>query len=353
MLHKLAFIGFGTVGQGLAEILQEKGDSLAARYGVEFRIVAVSDLLKGAVYRADGLDISQLLDVVQETGKLDGYPDGSGVVRGWDSLRTIRETNADTIVEVSWTDTKTGEPAISHCKAAFESGKNIVMTNKGPVALAYRELIELARTHGVQFRFEGTVMSGTPALRLALTSLAGCEISEIQGILNGTTNFILTQMEAGKSYAQALAEAQRLGYAEADPTADVEGHDAQAKVTILANVLMDAPLKPTDVACTGITSITPKDIATATAAGERWKLIGRVVRMADGSVVASVAPVRLPLTHPLASVGGATNAITFTTDLLGDVTLVGPGAGRKETGFALLSDLLEISRQRSAVSPDN
>jgi homoserine dehydrogenase len=354
--HRLALIGFGTVGQGLAEILLAKGDELAARYGVQFQVVAVSDLLKGSLYNHAGLDLAALLDVVQRTGRLDDYAlmqPSRALVSGWDSLRTIRESNADTVVEISWTDVQTGQPAIDHVKAAFESGKHAVLTNKGPVALAYRELAELAAAKGVQFRFEGTVMSGTPTIRLAQSALAGCEILEVKGILNGTTNYILTQMEGGQSYADALAEAQRLGYAEADPTADVEGWDAAGKTVILANVLLGGDLRVADVDRTGISGLTLADVEAAKAAGERWKLIARVWREDDVAgdtkrageprVRASVQPTRLPLSHPLAGVSGAVNACTYTTDLLGDVTLVGPGAGRMETGYAVLGDLLEIA----------
>jgi homoserine dehydrogenase len=339
--HKLALIGFGTVGQGFAEILLDKQDMLAATAGVHFQIVAISDLLKGSLYHPAGLDPATLLEAVRRTGNLKDYPPSPALVTGWDSLRTIRDCNADTVVEVSWTDVQTGQPAIDHVKAALESGKNAVLTNKGPVALAYHELADLAKTHGVRFCFEGTVMSGTPAIRLAQDALAGCVILEVRGILNGTTNFILTQMEMGQSYPEALVEAQRRGYAEADPTADVEGWDAAGKVVILANVLMDGWLSVADVDRTGITSLTPADVEAAQVAGERWKLIAHVYREGD-MVKASVKPTRVPMSHPLAGVGGATNACTFTTDLLGDVTLVGPGAGRLETGYAVLGDLLDI-----------
>lgn len=340
--HRLALIGFGTVGQGLAEILLQKGDVLGQRYGVRFQVVAISDLMKGNLYHPSGLDLEEALAAVRRTGMLDGYPASPGLRQDWDSLTSIQQSNADTIVEVSWTDVQTGQPAISHVRAAFESGKHAVLTNKGPVALAYRELAELAKARQVQFRFEGTVMSGTPVIRLARTNLAGCEISEIRGILNGTTNFILTQMEAGQGYADALAEAQRLGYAEADPTADVEGWDAVGKVVILANVLMDGNLAIGEVERTGVSGLTIDDVQAARVAGERWKLIGHAWKEGD-LTRASVGPTRVPVNHPLAGVGGATNAITFTTDLLGDVTLVGPGAGRLETGYAVLGDLLDIA----------
>jgi homoserine dehydrogenase len=340
---KLALIGFGTVGQGLAEILQTNAESLAAQQHFRATIVAVSDLLKGAVYDADGLNIEALLHAGR-AGKLDLYPDQPGLIRGLDALATIKQSNADTIVEVSYTDLTTGEPALSHVRAAFEAGKHAIITNKGPVALAYRELSDLAAQRGVYFGYEGTVMSGTPSLRLANTALAGCMIHEARGILNGTTNYILTQMENGMPYAAALTEAQQRGYAEADPTGDVEGFDAAGKLVILANTIMGAALRMNDVDRTGISALTPDDITEARNSGERWKLIARAVRSENG-VSASVKPERLPISDPLAGVGGVTNAVTYETDMLGAVTLVGPGAGRRETGFAILSDLLDLARR--------
>lgn len=338
--YRLALIGFGNVGQGLAQILQDRTNLLAQRFGVGFQIVAISDLLKGSIYNPDGFETMSLLHEIQTHGNLD---DVVAPHRGWGALRTIAESNADVVVEISYTDLETGEPALSHVRQALEVGKHVVTTNKGPIALHYPELVTLAAANGVQIGVEGTVMSGTPAVRLGMDLLAGAGISRIQGILNGTTNYILTQMEAETSYAAALAEAQAQGYAEADPTGDVEGHDAAGKVVILANLLMDTPLTMADVARQGITGLTLADINEARAAGERWKLIGTVEKKESG-VVASVRPLRLPASHPLASVSGATNAITYTTDLLGDVTLVGPGAGRVETGYALLGDLLAIHR---------
>ncbi|MDX1524582.1 MAG: homoserine dehydrogenase, partial [Anaerolineae bacterium] len=263
MTHKLALIGFGNVGQGLAEILHHKGDTLRKGLGFEARIVAVCTRSRGSLYHPDGLNVETLLAINGGSRDLNDYPDQPGLERGWDPLRTIRESNADTIVEISYTDLNSGQPTIDYCKAAFESGKNIVTANKGPVALAYDELSNLAKANGVRFEFEGTVMSGTPALRLPLAALAGNQISEVRGILNGTTNYILTKMEAGQSYAEALAKAQELGYAEADPTADVEGHDALSKVVILANVLLGIPLKASEVSCRGISHLTPADIEQA------------------------------------------------------------------------------------------
>lgn len=338
--YRLAFIGFGNVGQGFAEILRDRGADLAQAYGTHFKIVAVSDLLKGSLYDPQGLDPAELLAAEQDTGRVDGI---NAVSHGWSALETIRSSDADVVLELSYTDLLTGQPALDHIRAALENGRHVVTTNKGPIALHYRELMDLAAAHGREIGVEGTVMSGTPALRVGRELLAGAGVQRIQGIVNGTTNYILTSMESGKPYAEALADAQEKGYAEADPAGDVEGIDAAGKAVILANMLLGASLTMADVKTKGITGLTLQDIVEASDSGERWKLIAQVERI-NGAVRASVQPQRLPVDHPLALIGGATNAITYSTDLLGDVTLVGPGAGRVATGYALLADLLAIHR---------
>jgi homoserine dehydrogenase len=338
-MQKLAFIGFGVVGQGLAEILLKKKDELKNKHGFEYSVVAVSDFKLGSALDNGGLDLGKVLELAGD-GKISEYP---GAVTGLDALETIKQSEADTVIEVTYTDVKTGEPANSHFRAAIEGGKNLVTTNKGPTALFFKDLAALAESKGVEFRYEGTVVAGTPILNLGEFCLAGNGISEIRGILNGTTNFILTNMEAGRPYEEVLKEAQELGFAEADPTADVEGFDALAKVVILAKSVMGADISPEDVDRTGITGISLEDVKSAAAEGKRWKLIGKVTR--DGSnISASVKPEKVSLTDPLASVGGATNALTFVTDLLGEVTVVGPGAGKIETGYSLLIDMLAIER---------
>ncbi|WP_163527292.1 homoserine dehydrogenase [Halobacillus ihumii] len=345
MTHKLAFVGFGVVGSGLAEILLDKQDMLANQVGLDAEIVAISDLNLGSIYHPEGLNLQTLLDVVNEDNSLENYPEHPGLIRGWDSLQTIRETNADTIVEVTPTDVETGQPAIDHCREAFKNKKNLITTNKGPVALQYKELSSLAEENGVGWGFEGTVMSGTPTLRMPAVSLSGNNIREIRGILNGTTNFILSKMEEDMTYDDALAQAQDHGYAEADPTSDVEGHDILYKVVILANVVMDVPLVKDEVECQGMTDLTAEDIEEAKSEGKRWKLLARITQQ-DGKVQASVKPEKLSLDESLASVMGAANAITYECDLSGPVTVTGAGAGRIETGFSLLTDLININQTR-------
>jgi len=339
----LAFIGFGVVGQGLAEILIDKKEELEEKHDFTFRVVAICDTLKGSINNPDGIDLKAALDAVNEGKKLDDA--GLAGETGWDAIRTIHESNADLVLEATYTDIKTGEPATSHFLAALESGKDLATTNKGPVALHFRDLNGLASAKGLHFRFEGTVMSGTPVLNLCSETLAGCEIKSIRGILNGTTNYILSEMEKGMSYEDALKQAQELGYAEAVPDADVLGWDAMAKVIILSNTLMDAHLSTDDIDCTGITEISLEEVNAAVAEGFRWKLIGSVTREGD-KVTGRVAPEKIPLSDPLAAVMGPTNALTFDTDLLGPVTIQGAGAGRLETGFSLLTDILAIHRMR-------
>jgi homoserine dehydrogenase len=346
MIYKLALVGFGTVGQGLAEILIRKKELLHSQYDFQPSVVAITDIHKGSAYLPQGLDLEQVLSLVQKTGRVDSYPKAT---TGWDSLKTIRECQADIVVEVTYTDIETGQPATDHVREALKGGKHVVTSNKGPVALAGRELTQLALHNGVRFRYEGTVVSGTPTLNLAMETLAGTEIREIRGILNGTTNYILSEMDKGKEYDQTLKVAQEMGYAEAKPDADVQGWDALAKIVIIANMIMSADLKISDVPCTGITKIALQDIQAAREEGVRWKLIARAWRE-GGSVRAKVSPEKVPMDDFLAGVGGVTNALTFDTDLLGKVTIVGPGAGKLETGFALLVDMLAIHRELTAGS---
>ena len=341
MTMKIALIGFGVVGQGLAEILLEHGERIEKETGARFQVVAVSDMLKGSVYNPAGLDLSALLALTESGQSLEEL---EAPYKGWDALTTIRKADCEAICEATYTDLQSGEPATSHLRAAIETGKHIATTNKGPVALFGQELLAAADKAGIQLLAEGTVVSGTPILNLAQGPMAGIGVKAVKGILNGTTNYILTEMEKGAPYAEVLKRAQELGYAEADPTGDVEGWDAAGKVTILANLLMGGGLKPSDIDRTGITGISDEDFKKAEAEGKRWKLIGETRRHEDGTITGKVAPQALDLSDPLAGVGGATNALTFETELMGPVTVVGAGAGKIETGYSLLTDLIAIWR---------
>jgi homoserine dehydrogenase len=345
---KIGLVGCGTVGQGLLEIFDRKRESLKDAYDFEPRVVAITDKLKGSILVPEGLDIRKLLDLLAGGKRVDQYYREGATAEVVDPLDMIDKCEADVIAELTYTDIKTGEPATSYIKKALRAGKHVVTSNKGPAALHYGELSKLAKQNNLYFRIEGTVMSGTPVFSLCESGLAGNEIREVKGILNGTTNFILSKMELeGMEYGAALTLAQKLGYAEADPTADVEGYDAVAKIVILSNVLLGGELTPGDVQREGITAISRSMVATAKEQGFRYKLIAQT-RKVGAKIEASVSPQKLPLTDPLSGVMGAQNALTFDTDLLGKVTIQGAGAGKIETGYSILSDMLAIHRNLKA-----
>jgi homoserine dehydrogenase len=340
MKFDMAFIGFGNVGRGLADLLLEKRNMLKSEYGMEWRVVAISDIKVGSIMNDQGIDLKEALRLADSGMSLEKM---QAKRKGLSALETISESAANAVVEVTWTNITDGEPGYSHLKSALSSGKHVVTTNKGPLALHYRELMDLARAKSVALKFKGTVMSGTPVFNLFDGALAACMVSSIKGILNGTTNFILSEMEKGRGYADVLKQAQGMGYAEADPTMDVEGWDAAAKLAILANYFFGIDAKPGTVKRKGITGISAKDISDAKDRSERFKLIASASKV-DGGVGLDVSPTRMPIANPLANIAGVMNALTLSTDCLGDVTIVGPGAGRRATGYSLLTDLISISR---------
>lgn len=340
-MWNISLVGFGNVAQGLTHILADKRERLLAKYGFEYRITSVVTGRHGCLVNDQGIDPAALLEAMERDGGLWGCEGARAV----DPLEVIKSPHTDILIETTPTSLVRGEPGLTHIRAALKAKKHVVTSNKGPLVRALPELTALAEGSGVAFRYEGVIMSGTPALNLVRETLAGCDIQHVQGIVNGTTNYILTEMEKGSTYEDALASAQRLGYAESDPAADVDGWDAAVKACIMAVLFMDASLELEDVERTGITEVTTENIQTALSRGKRIKLVAEVYRE-KGRVRAMVAPVAVPLSRPLAGIMGAMNAITYTTDHLGDITIVGPGAGRIETGQALLSDLLAIHREK-------
>lgn len=344
-MYKLALIGFGVVGQGFCQLLSSKEGLLKEKFHLEYKVVAISDNQKGSVYSREGIDLRKALEWVKKGKSLNQFP---GDMNGWDALTTIENSEADILFEATWTDIRTGEPALSHIKKALEKGMNVVTTNKGPISLFGNQLIKEAREKGLLIRFEGTVMSGTPLLNLIRECLAGSEILEIRGILNGTTNFILTQMSDGKPYEEALKKAQELGFAEAIPDSDVLGWDALAKACILANTVFGASLKPDpqELPCQGINNVTLEDIEQAKKEGAVIKLIARIFRESE-TVKVKVSPEKIPQSDPLAGIKGAKNALTIKTDVLDEVTITGYGAGKTPTGFAMLTDFIDIHKKLS------
>ena len=349
MTHRdLVLVGFGNVARRFVRLLDETRDRLASREQAAFRVIGIATRRAGALFDPAGIDAGRACALVVAGAPLRpdalGSPTGTTCRDPFDLLRRAGEASPGgraALLETTTLDVKDGEPATSHLLAALDAGLHAVTANKGPVACRYVEVATRATTAGRAFRFEGAVMDGIPVFNLARETLRGVEVTGIRGILNSTTQYILAEMEQGASLDAALAHMQRLGIAEADASLDVDGWDAAAKISALANVLMGAGLTPADVDRTGITGLQPDDLRDAVDAGQRLRLLA-TARRVEGRVVARVAPTRVTAGDLFATLPGMSNAVTFETDLLEDVTIEQGGGGLVQTAYALLSDLLSL-----------
>jgi len=332
---ELILIGFGNVAQRFVTLLSEQRRTLARHHDLTTRVIGIATKRRGQAFSRRGVDARALVagtrssvDFVREAVK---------------KSATAARQGRLVVVETTTLDIARGQPAIDHVRAALAGGAHVVTANKGPVAFAYRDLARIAERARRRFLFEGAVMDGVPLFNLARETLPAVNIVGFRGVVNSTTNFILTAMEQGQPFAQALAEMQSVGIAEADPSLDVDGWDAAAKAAALANVLLGARLTPRTVERHGITPEMGRRASDARAAGRRLKLVARAGR--EGSrVTARVAPEELPDDDLLATLEGQQNAIIFHTDLLGEIAVVQRGGGLTQTAYALLSDLITISR---------
>lgn len=336
---RVSVAGFGFVGRGFVELLRQKQELLRQVYDIDARLVGVGNS-RGFIYREDGLDIATVLELGAAKRPLSDYESA----RHWASaVEGLSQTGTNMLVEAIPTDLTNVQPSLDLIVTALGLGAHVVTANKGPGALAALDLLALARQQGVQLRMESSVMAGTPVLSTIIEGMAGATVQEVRGILNGTTNFILTNMAEGRAYADVLAEAQKLGFAETDPTADVEGYDTLAKTLILAALVFHQPLKVDEVKLQGITGVTLDDVKQATSDGKRIKLIAAIKREGE-QLIASVTPQALPLEDPLARVSGSTNALSIRTDTLGETTIIGDGAGAMVTAQGLLADMIACVR---------
>ncbi len=329
---RIAIFGFGAVGRGVAEVLLHGRDRIRKLIG-DFKVVAVTDS-KGGLVDENGVDLEKALEIKRKRKRL---PEGVS------TMDVINGLDFDVCVEATVTNIEHGEPGLTHIRECLKRGIDVVTSNKGPLVVAYGKLSKLAESSGARLMFEATVGGAMPLIKLVKNDLAGNEIYAIRGILNGTCNYILSRMEKERlSYDQILAEAKELGIAEADPTYDVEGVDAAAKLVIIANALMGMNVSFNDVERVGITKITPEAFEVAMERGYTIRLIAEVDK-AENRL--RVSPRLIPIQHPLA-IGGTLNAVQIKTDLAGDVVIVGKGAGSKETASAIVSDLVELFRCR-------
>jgi homoserine dehydrogenase len=322
---KLAVMGFGKIGRGFATVLREKQEFLARKYRLKFSVVAVCEK-DGCLVSEKGVDLKSVLGM-----PLQKHPAWTGRK----SLDVLESRIADVALEFTPGNMKTGEPGLSHIMKALECDMDVVTSNKAPLALAFREIMDYAHRKGREVRYEATVGGAIPLINLYRCTLQINEIGNIYGILNGTTNFILSKMsEESVSFDMALREALELGIAEPDYSYDVDGVDTAVKVVILANAIMGKDISFKDVTTLGIRDITTETIELAKKHGSEIKLVGDVGQL-------EVSPRLIPQKHPL-NVSGVLNAVMLETDVAGDITITGVGAGPRETASSVLSDAVEI-----------
>ncbi|WP_456436193.1 homoserine dehydrogenase [Methanopyrus sp.] len=330
---RLFVIGLGAVGLGLMRLLAKKRDAYAREFGIDVRVVGVAD--SRGVWVKNDLNPAEVLKAKRELGTV------AEVGESGDALQVMEEVEFDVLVELTPTDIETGEPGLSHIMKAIELGRHVVTANKGPLAVAYGEIMEAAEEAGVVVRYEATAGGAMPVFNLVRETLKSVDIRSIEGVLNGTVNYILTRMEEeGISLKDAIAEAQSRGIAEADPSMDIEGWDTACKVVILANAILGLDCTIKDVDVTGIEDVTPEAIRIAEERGYRIKLIGR----ADSDGELSVRPCLVPKSDPVAKVRDVMNVVRLETDVAGDIYVSGRGAGPLETASAVMSDVLSIAK---------
>jgi homoserine dehydrogenase len=334
---RIGIIGLGGVGRALISLLIEKSDELITM-GVKPKIVFVLNSSSGC-YREEGIDLRELLDHLETSRDLSLLDGG---FQGGDIHGLLDVANLDFLIEATPTDKTTGEPALGHILSALGRGVNVVTANKGPVMLYYRRLKDLADTMGVSLGIGCTAGGALPTISSGQYDLLGARVTGIRGVLNGTTNYILTLMEEeGLEYIEALGKAQKEGIAETDPAMDVEGWDTAIKLIIITNALMGSNLKLQDASIEGIQNLKLEDVNKAIAQGKKIKLIGKVQREGNSwNLVA--APEAVDKNDIFFGVNGKNKGIQYLTDTLGEVAVLGGASNLKGAAASLLRDLLQI-----------
>jgi homoserine dehydrogenase len=339
--YNLCLLGFGNVNRTLVRLLRDRENELRDRHGIAWRLTGVASRRLGWIADPAGLNDS-LLDDSQKYSAQASRHGGSQVasnVRDW-----LQAAHADVLFEATSLNVENGQPAIDHVRAALERGAHAITANKGPVVHAYKELSELAAKAGKCFLFESSVMDGVPIFALFRDTLPLVKLQAVRGILNSTTNVILSEMENGLSFETALAKAQALGVAETDASYDIDGWDAAVKVTALATVLMGVSLKPNQVKREGIRKLSAQAVRDARTAGTRYKLVCRLKRVGN-NVEASVQPETLAMTDPLASVEGTSSIICFQTDIFPELVITENNPGLEATAYGMLADFVRATER--------
>ena len=337
---RLAFIGYGGVGKALARLLCDKRNTLLT----EDLDCKVNYIISGSggVYNPQGINLEELVDYTEKSHSITGYAGGYSKDISFNTI--LNNKDVDMVIEMTPTNILDGEPGMTHVKKSLEGGFHVVTANKGPILLAYKKLKDIAVENNVQLGIGCTTGGALPSINGGIIDMAGSEITSIEGVLNGTTNFILDEMETnGVEYNEALEKAQSLGIAETDPTLDVEGWDTAAKLLILTNALMNEEKTIADTSVKGITSIKAADIKIAISEGKRYKLVGRAIK--EGSNLSlSVGLEKVSQDNNLYGVVGKNKAVRYKSDTLGDLTIIGGASGVTPAAASILRDIVNIYR---------
>jgi homoserine dehydrogenase len=349
MRADLALIGFGNVGRRFARLLAEQRGNLLQRYDLDCRVVAIATRSRGIAYDPHGLAPLAAADLIEGGRSLTELLDAHGGDPPQTPVECIHRLGTSpapirVVVETTTLSISDGRPAIDHVEAALAAACHVVTANKGPAAFAYRRLMSLAEIAGVSFLFEGAVLDGIPVFNLVRETLPAVTVNGFRGVVNATTNEILTALEQGEPLAPTLARMQAEGIAEADPSLDLDGWDAAAKAAALANVLLDTDVTPHDVDREGVSERTADAAHDARVRGNRLRLVASATRGRRPSVKLE----ELAADDLLAGLRGSANALVLDTDLLGRLAISQLGGGLVQTAYALLGDLITVRRRQSA-----
>ena len=333
----IGLIGFGGVGQALAGLLIEKKKYLREKYNLEINLKYIINS-SGGIYNPEKIDLIHLINHIQKGKQISEYKDWGNY--NIDSI--IANGDVDTIVELTHTNISSGQPALMHMEKALKNRMNVVTGNKGPIFLKYKYLNELAGENGVQLMVGCTTGGALPSINGGLIEVAGSEITSMEGILNGTTNYILSEMMKNHiSYDEALKQAQKEGIAEKNPTLDIEGYDTAVKIIILSNVILNTDLSLNDIKVEGISHIKKEELIVLKEQEKKLKLMGKVA-MKNGKATAEVKLCEIDKSHPLYLVDGKNKGITYKTDSLGEISIIGGASGRINAAAAILRDLINL-----------
>ncbi len=331
----LCLLGFGNVGRALARLLEVKTPELREQYGIEWRLTGVATRHLGWIASVEGLDVPALVA---------GEPARSPSTVAHDAHEWLRAARADVMFETTSLDPFTGQPAIDHIRAALQSGAHAITANKGPVVHAYRELTELAEMRGKRFLFESAALDCLPIFSLFRETLPGAKLLGFRGLFNSTTNIIIEEMEAGRTFDEGVKRAQKLGVAETDPSYDIDGWDTAVKVCALAQVLMNVPLKLDEIRREGIRGLDVEKVRAARAVGQPFKLVARARLTPEGRIKASVCPDQIALADPLATARDSSLMIHFELDVLAGLTMTAHQPDLQSTAYGLLADFINAVR---------